>query len=704
MEFKKNAEIILIVPIGVSEAIFPWGVHFIQDFLVNKSRPVNAPILDFRSDTFMDVMNKKYGQMLGELFLALTTRQMTLFLKHVINPLFFAGILACMGDGFFDHIRGGKALRKKFSADLQLFQDEMVLFIKGKLTEYKNKAAGGSRIWAFSVYDYTMFNSLYITKLLKQVDPEASVIMGGDYFDFNVAPEILKSTKDIDGIVVGYGEEVLRKVLEGFQQGTSVKDLKIPGLVNSAFLTNADLSLNLSTIQTPAFYFEKTYEHIVNYAYRTSDKIIHVLTQRGCSWGKCAFCTQLDKEMLFRFPPGHLIQDLQKVIQTTKFKMIDIVFDSDENNVNTFIELIKFLENYKSSGYCFQLFLWLQVKSFNKDLADTLSKINSNVIRIQFDLNFESLNFETLKNMKKGHSPIKAIESAKVLLDCGQKFTTNYFNHYPLETWASVKNEVDNLKKCLHLLMPPKAKLIDFPYSANNRDSIFHDQKKFNVVSKHIAEDGWMKASFGLDIPFSFWAYTYNDRLSFNFFSILSASYYRYYQAMINLNMPRDIAKSSWGITKFPASEGFKYLIRFSKMLFWKVLHGLFSLVKNGGILKERTRLLDYLSDVDVNEQGFSQAPQSHFFIKGNILVKDYNAPGYREKFNLALPASELKLLRTVYYTKQLDEIKAELKPVISETELDLLLVKHIKLGSIIQYRTQYLSTVNDPEYWLAKK
>ncbi|MBN2862725.1 MAG: hypothetical protein JXN62_06160 [Bacteroidales bacterium] len=699
MVSQKEFELVLIVPFGVSELIFPWGVHFIRDYMENQDNGLKTRILDFRVAPLYNEMNQKYGSMLGELFLCLDSEQISLFFKHTSNPLLFLGLVGCIGTRFFELIPSSRSLKKKYYHQLQEFQAKLREYFTQRLTEVKKLAGNKRVIWCFSVYDYTLFNSLYLADIVKQIDPGSSILMGGDYFDFRSAQEIIGNTKRIDGIAVGYGEELLRKVMEGLESGKDIHDLEIPGFLHQGLVDKQDLLKAIMNIEPPPFYLEKNKPPIVKQPILTNERTIHALTQRGCSWGKCLFCTQLDKNTLFRFDFRYFAEYLEKAIRTSKYKMIDIILDSDENDADFLMKMIQFLEGFNKEGYCFQFYFWFQVKSFNKDLMLLLSRLNNNVIRIHMDLNFESMNSETLKHMRKGHTPLKAIESAKALQDCGQKFSTNYFEHYPLETRKGVKSELGYLKKTLHLFMPPKGRLNSFSYAANNRDEIFREEEKYNLKIRPVRKDFWINKIFDINVAFSFWAYVYKDRLSFNIDHLLSASWYEFNKELQKLSGPVEMVSQLWSFKKISTPEILRKIIHILKAGFWILFHLVFSLFKDGNVFMKRAKILDYLSSVDPDTSASKPLPQSFFLIRNNQLIKDYNGPACKEKFTMALNKNELKLLRFLYFIRTLEQVMDEFKNILLEKELKVLIEKHVGLGSIIRNHSLLLCPVNDPEY-----
>ncbi|NIM14257.1 MAG: hypothetical protein GTO45_19655 [Candidatus Aminicenantes bacterium] len=731
-ENKRHVEVILVVPLGVDPRIFLWGIHSIKDYLSKTCKFASIRLWDFRNDTFYEELNKHYSMSLSKLFLSMKEHQMNTFFGVTTSPYIFMGLAAGAGDDFFKIARLYKWLRPSCSRDLRVLKKKVDEHIIQKIGNYIKENQDAKRVWAFSVYDYTLFFSLHIARLIKQNDPKASVIFGGDYFNFQNAKEIIKGKRiktdngipDVDGIVVGYGEEVMREIVSQQRNGTSLSTFQLEGFINDAYLQNPH---SRTEVNTPKFYEKLPTEPIVSYARKDRSGEIRVLSQRGCSWGKCIFCTQIDKERFYPISVDHLIQNIQNEIKnhTGKDSPLRITFDSDENSIDMFIDFIKYFNTIEDPGMRFDITLWIQVKSFRKKVAEALAQIDSKKIRVLLKLNFESLNDETLRNMRKGHSPLQAIEAAKSGQDSGHSFITNYFTHFPLETDESVEREVKILKRVAHLFMPPKGEGVFFPYFSNNRDGIYQEQDKYMVKIRRRRGDSWLKSIFGIDLPFSQWSHYYDERPKTGYhgrYGLLTWTLYKIIKTSDARYRPLQRAKMNWPIPKLRLKRraaSFGIFLQLNAL----IIFSYFLLLPFGKrkFFRQRTHLFKYLTKVTdtpitgTDSEGALQAScrpkarmiskmahvrPSHFFLQDNSLKKEYNGPEKKENWTRELHSNELRVLRYLYWTRKRSKVVETFKNEISEQEITEIINRHINLGTVVQFKDLLLSVVNDPGYW----
>jgi hypothetical protein len=344
-------------------------------------------------------------------------------------------------------------------------------------------------------------------------------------------------------------------------------------------------------------------------------------------------------------------------------------------------------------------------------------------MRILFRIYIESLNFDTLKNMRKGNSPLQAIEAVKAVQDCGHFVGTNCFSHYPLETRHNVARETELLKRIIHLLMPPKGVVSTFPYYANDRDAISKEQEKYKIKVKRLKRDNWLKDLFGIDLPFSHWAFYYDEKPAFSPDRLLVWSYYKTIKAHIAAYRPRWIAKTNWGQVSVPMRTRIAFIYRWLKLVAWKCLHYSLTLIGKGNVFRRRSQIFQYLArvsntqkstpDTDAEESVQSRhsvrarmvdvkqnVRQSHFYLEGNCLKKEYNGPGKKENWSRDLDSNELKILRFLYWSRKRSKVVETFKNEISEQGISEIIDRHINLSTVVQFRGLLLSVVNDPEFW----
>lgn len=725
-------EIILVVPLGVERIIFPWGIHSVREYLEIHCEEVRFTEWDLRNDPFFESLKAKYGSILNQLFLSLRTYQQDALFGVTSNPDIFLGLAAATGEDFLKFASLSALVRPSWKIALKKLNEEMKNYLSGKIREYCSDWNNRNRVWSFSVYDYTLFNSLFTAELIRQHDPDAAIVFGGDYFTFDSAIKAVNGTHLVDGIVVGYGEEVMRHIVEGMRKGESIDELLLQGLVNKAYLDNRGNTPFPERPKVPPVYKDMLSSGKEPVSYVRMDKTgeIRVLSQRGCSWGECLFCAQIDKQMYFPVQVDFLIKKFKRLLKDSGKTegTVKIIFDSDENSIEMLIPFIQELERMDEFNGTFDINLWLQVKSLWKELKDyriefwrLIAGIDHSKIHIHFMLNFESLNFETLRNMRKGHLPLQAIEAAKVIQDSGHTFSTNYFTHFPMETAASVSDEVEILRRMAHLLMPPHGGGNFFPYFSNNRDTIFQEQKRFKVKIKRMKRDHWLKKRFDVDLPFSIWAHTYDEKLSPSQDRLLIWSYHHDVFRGDAVHRARRTAEGNWGNHRIPNREKVSYLSRRISHKMFRGINSAFTAFGKGKAFRERTELFNYFSKVmesEGNDSNLEEADKlglklnrrmvsetskvkrSYFYKDKNRLYKNYHVPGNSETGNWDLNPMEHDILKYLYWTRKRSDVIQEFKDKFNENEINRVLNDHIQYGAVVPFKNLLLCVVNDKEYW----
>lgn len=701
-------DLILISPFGVENDIFPWGVHSLKEYTGLMCQSVHTVILDFRTHGFFKQKNSQYSELLQQIFFSLSAQQKDTFFGEISNPYIFLSFLAFSGDAIKPFLRRKGIVSPRVFNHLRQLQADMEDYIKKEISAIIT-GSKARRIWGLSVYDRTLFACLHLAKRIKELDPDSTVLMGGDYFNFDRAIETQKVISFIDGIVVGYGEEVLRNIISNQQQPEPepVKDLLIQGLINHTYLKTEDKEKPNQQICIPSFYEELRTEPKIAYVQEHVSGEIRILSQRGCKWGKCSFCTQIDKHLHFEISESYLLNGIYHYIEKKKEQpVIKISFDSDENDPWMFMKFLNQIESAKEIDNRFEIVLWLQVKMFEKELGRVLSRIDNKKIQVLFKLNFESLNTKTLRDMKKGHSPLQAIEAAKAVQDSGHQFITNYFIHFPLENSEGIAAETRFLSRIIHLLTPPMGRIVFTPYGANDRDSIYKNNAHYKIKTKPLSNDTWLEKAFGLKLPFSFWAYNYDHVLSLRTERWGINSYYHYLKSSSNIDRHRRLALKTWNPSKLPLREKHARLGRMVKKMIWGSMFKLFQLSVHGKIFQQRTRLIDHLKEnmsLDPHSLSLPDAPLSSFYIENNILKKDYRVPGYEDKWEKQLKENELEILRYLYWTRSKKHVTEAFKNKWSEEEINTIVDDHIKRGSIVQFKQLLLCVANDRGYWKSK-
>jgi len=249
-----------------------------------------------------------------------------------------------------------------------------------------------------------------IAKIVKEVNSKCTVVYGGRHPTFE--PDSTIGVNEVDILVRGEGELTFRELI---MKGTPKYVKGISYKSNGQIIHNPDRPLikNLKNIRFP----ERKFTNNSKYKMFTV-RLETVETSRGCPY-TCKFCTtHIFNNKLWRPRPVEKIITELKMISQNK-KITDIFFVDDNLTANT-----KRIENLceriieckkKKEINDFKFFAQLRVDSIVKapEMVKKMSKAGFWAVFI----GIESVNEDTLKEMRKGFQFNMVIKALKILHD-----------------------------------------------------------------------------------------------------------------------------------------------------------------------------------------------------------------------------------------------------------------------------------------------
>ena len=237
----------------------------------------------------------------------------------------------------------------------------------------------------FSVYIWNVEMVFKITKELKKILPNKRIILGGPEVSYN-PDEILEKNIEIDGILIGEGENVLLNFLT-----KDIKDVKgVYYREDNKIKFNGfePLIENLDIIPFP--YDDEELEDV--------HKIVYYESSRGCPFN-CSYCmSSIDKSVRY-FSLERTKKDLKKFIDigTRLVKFVDRTFNL---NKDRYMEIWKFLlENYRENiTFHFEI----NANIFDDEVLEFLKKVPRKLF--QFEIGVQTTNPSTMKAINRNNS------------------------------------------------------------------------------------------------------------------------------------------------------------------------------------------------------------------------------------------------------------------------------------------------------------
>ncbi len=586
-------------------------------------------------------------------------------------------------------------MRKKYEKPLEELKQSFEFIIQSKTREH----LGGQKrvLFGISIYDITLFESLYLASVIRKIRKGISIIVGGDAVDIPTAKTIVERNKEIDGAVVGFGELILSDIMQSFLNGTEIRDMQFDGLINSKtisrYLSLADIEeiaaqqASIIRDQMPAYV-----------RFDSKKRKIHILARRGCGWGRCTFCRNTVKKTFIDADLAAAKREIKKALDELSVsenfnKPVDFQFSAENNDIGFVINLLNWLSSQAQTRKMkFNVWFWMTVRQFSSDVVYKLKGLTSNDdINLDISLAIESLNPVSLRNMRKGITPLQGLKSLKTLHDLGGKNNTLYFIFFPRDDLFGVAKEYYFMRNSLHLISAPRTHLKYIFYYANHRDTIFRNHKKYGIIID-FHNDFWLKKAFNIDMPMSSTAADYSLMPPSTAEQKIVASWFRLIWKMYitPLQVPR--------IDRFPVVRelfrAFYFLPEILRHVFTQAVFKDFSYMKRNWIIGN----LKYWHKKSHSKNGRGDNRLPQFFLKDSRLIKKYPFP-FREDWSRELNPLELEILRYLYGPRKSDDVIAKFKMHYSDKAINEILENHLRLGSIIRHHNKLMSIFHDPGY-----
>lgn len=256
-------------------------------------------------------------------------------------------------------------------------------------------------IIAFSCYIWNLEETLDICNILKIVNPNIKIILGGPEVSFD-GEETLKKYDFVDFIIYGEGEitfrELIIKLISENREYIDVKGLiyreegKIVKNEPRPFIEDLDI------IPSP-------YEDLSG----LKNKIVYYESSRGCPFN-CQFCLSSTIKGVRFFSLDRVKEDLEKLIdaQVRQVKFVDRTFNTKKEYA---MEIMKFImdKNPENMNFHFEVTAHL----LDKEMLDFLSEAGEGLF--QFEIGIQSTNPKTIEAIGRTTDIEKAKKVTKII-------------------------------------------------------------------------------------------------------------------------------------------------------------------------------------------------------------------------------------------------------------------------------------------------
>ncbi|MDF2944917.1 MAG: hypothetical protein K0S01_3775 [Herbinix sp.] len=301
-----------------------------------------------------------------------------------------------------------RAYAKKYAEHINLVEYTINHSEEDILKEiYKEQAD----VIAFSCYIWNIDMITRIVTELKKVQPKAKIWFGGPEVSYD-AKECLQAQEQLDGIIIGEGEQTFLELMEYYVEGT--KDLEaISGLAfkGKARVTSdtcynqakRDVELGNKWVENEAITVTSDRQPIlldtVPFPYEDmktfENKIIYYESSRGCPFS-CSYClSSIDRRVRLR--SADLVKKELKVLmdyQVPQVKFVDRTFNCNKKHA---MEIWSFLKEQDNgiTNFHFEI----SADLLEEDEIEFLSTLRQG--QVQFEIGVQSTNPDTVEAIKR---------------------------------------------------------------------------------------------------------------------------------------------------------------------------------------------------------------------------------------------------------------------------------------------------------------
>lgn len=260
----------------------------------------------------------------------------------------------------------------------------------------------------FSCYIWNIEETIKVIKMLKKINPELVIILGGPEVTYDVH-EWLERIPEVDYIVVGEGEETFKDLL------TAIRDNEIKDDISGVAFRKEDRmkinpqrnKLNLKDLPSP-FRFEEDLEQL-------SKRVTYIETSRGCPFN-CQFCLSSIEVGVRYFDREKVKDDIRFLMDhgAKTIKFVDRTFNISRSYA---MEMFQFLIDEHRPGTVFQFEITADI--MRPEVIDFLNK-NAPAGLFRFEIGVQSTNDLTNELVKRKQNFAKLQRTVMMVKEGGK--------------------------------------------------------------------------------------------------------------------------------------------------------------------------------------------------------------------------------------------------------------------------------------------
>lgn len=285
---------------------------------------------------------------------------------------------------------------------------------------------------------FTLIDVIKIAKIIKKVDDEIKIVLGGPHV--HIYPNETINIPEIDFLVLGEGEITFTELIQNIDDYDNLKNVKGLVFINEEEIINTglrDFIEDLDSIPFPARHLTKVGLYKSLLAKRST--VTTMMTTRGCPY-KCIFCDRPHLGKVFRARSAeNVVREMEECVEMgiNEFILYDDTFTIERQRVLDVCELI---ENKRLDiGWDIRA----RVNTVDKEMLIKLKTAGCE--RIHYGV--ESANPDILKLLKKGITISQVEKAFEMTKEAGIETLAYFMIGSPTETRDQILNTINFAKR-----------------------------------------------------------------------------------------------------------------------------------------------------------------------------------------------------------------------------------------------------------------
>ncbi len=289
---------------------------------------------------------------------------------------------------------------------------EMVASMKTEIDQYiLQNSLHEAPLAGFTLKTYQWPMSYYLTKRLKEMNPDIRIVMGG-IADESQAAAFMRIFDQADFAIWGEGEYPLYSLHKALEEDTALE--KVPNLIyrEDGTLNATRAPVDYPPLDSYPFADHSDYFHVKKkFAPLGKSPMVPIWGSRACPWNRCKFCA-LNENYTYRTrSPENIVQEIE--FQSKKYHVDEFFFmDTDvAGTKKRFVRLLDLLmQSIRERRRPYRLYGEISPLFIDAETAPSIKRAGF----VMLQVGFEAVTDRLLEKMRKRHGFIYNIRLLKL--------------------------------------------------------------------------------------------------------------------------------------------------------------------------------------------------------------------------------------------------------------------------------------------------